>query len=424
MKVFKFGGASIKDAASVRNVFKVLQNFRQEDLVIVVSAMGKTTNALEEILGSYINSKNEIFDQIQKLHDFHFGILKELFSDKSHRIYNEVEIALSQLEIITQSSSDDEYNKLYDKIVPFGELISTKIISAFLEDQDYSNEWLDARKLVRTDTNFRFARVDWEITQNLIKEAIKPSQNYVVQGFIGSDRDFNPTTLGREGSDYTASIFAFSLDADEVIIWKDVPGILNGDPKIFSNTQLLHQMSFKEAIELAYYGASVIHPKTIQPLRKKGIPLFVRSFLNPENPGTRVGDGLDLDPFLPCFIKKENQALITISTTDLAFIVEDHLSMIYKIFHDFGVRVNLSQNTAVSTSFCINNDAIVCPKILNALQLDFTTSFNTNASLYTVRHYDEKSKMIVKDSGKVLLEQISRNTYQVVTVPLKKEEEN
>lgn len=418
MKVFKFGGASIKDAASVRNVFKVLQHFRNEDLVIVVSAMGKTTNALEGILESYINSKNELESKIQDLRDFHVGILNELFINKDHRIYNEVEIALSQLEIITQSPSEEDYNKLYDKMVPFGELISTKIISAFLLDQDYSNNWLDARKMIKTDKNYRFARVDWEQTQQLISAAITPSQNYVVQGFIASDMDFNSTTLGREGSDYTASIFAYSLDADEVIIWKDVPGILNGDPKVFSNTDLLHQMSFKEAIELAYYGASVIHPKTIQPLRKKGIPLFVRSFLNPENPGTRVGNGLDLDPFLPCFIKKENQALITISTRDLAFIVEDHLSMIYKIFHDFGVRVNMSQNTAVSTSFCINNDAIICPKILKALQSEFTTSFNTNASLFTVRHYDEKSKIIVKDSGTVLLEQISRNTYQVVTIPL------
>lgn len=417
MKVFKFGGASIKDAASVRNVFKVLEHFSNEDLLIVVSAMGKSTNALEGILESFIKGKEDLSKRIQNLRDFHFEILKELFPDKSHRIYNEVEITITQLEIITQSPSDEDYNLLYDKVVPHGEIISTKIISAFLSDQDYSNEWLDARKLIKTDHNYRFARVDWPQTQGLIGERVKTGENYIVQGFISSDAEGNSTTLGREGSDYTASIFAYSLDVEEVIIWKDVPGILNGDPKIFENTELLHQLSFKEAIELAYYGASVIHPKTIQPLRKKEIPLFVRSFINPENPGTRVGNGLDLDPFLPCFIKKENQALITISTKDLAFIVEDHLSMIYKIFHEFGVRVNMSQNTAVSTSFCINNDAIVCPKILKALQSEFTTSFNTNASLYTVRHYDEKSKMIVKDSGKVLLEQISRNTYQVVTIP-------
>ena len=417
MKVFKFGGASIRDAASVRNVFNVLKHYRNEDLLIVVSAMGKSTNALESILESYIKGKKDLSEGIENLRAFHFEILKELFPNKTHRIYNEVEITLSQLEIITQTRSEEDYNLLYDKIVPHGEIISTKIISAFLDDQDYSNEWLDARKLVKTDKNHRFARVDWEQTQNLIQEKVKPGKNYVVQGFIASDEDCNSTTLGREGSDYTASIFAYSLNADEVIIWKDVPGILNGDPKVFEKTELLNQLSFKEAIELAYYGASVIHPKTIQPLRKKGIPLFVKSFINSKDPGTRVGNGLDLEPFLPCFIKKENQALITISTKDLAFIVEDHLSKVYNIFHEFGVRVNLSQNTAVSTSFCINNDPIICPKILKALQTEFSTTFNTGANLFSVRHYDEKSKMIVKESGKVLLEQISRNTYQVVTIP-------
>lgn len=417
MKVFKFGGASIKDAASVRNVYQVLQYFAKENLVIVVSAMGKTTNALENILQSYIQTDAKLETQINELRTFHEEILKQLFTDKTHRIFNEVEIALTQLSIITQSPSEEDYNKLYDKIVPFGEIISTKIISAFLEDQNYSNTWLDARKLVQTDANHRFARVDWEATQTLIKERVDQNKNYVVQGFIGSDSGHNPTTLGREGSDYTASIFAYSLEAEEVIIWKDVPGILNGDPKVFNDSKLIHQLSFKEAIELAYYGASVIHPKTIQPLRKKSIPLYVRSFLNPTDPGTRVGDGLDLDPFMPCFIKKDKQALITISTTDLAFIVEDHLSMIYTIFHEFGVRVNMSQNTAVSSSFCINNDPVICPKILQALQSEFITTFNTDASLYTVRHYDEKSKGLVKDSGKVLLEQISRNTYQVVTIP-------
>lgn len=417
MKVFKFGGASVKDAKSVRNVFKVLDHFRKDDLVIVVSAMGKTTNALEEILLSYLNSSPNLSNQITELRDFHFDIVKELFPDAEHRIYNEVEIALTQLEISTQSELEDDYNRLYDKIVPFGEIISTKIISAYLEDQSYTNEWLDARKLVRTDKNYRFARVDWEQTIGLISDRVKAGNNYLVQGFIGADADHESTTLGREGSDYTASIFAYSLNAEEVIIWKDVPGILNGDPKVFKDTELLHQLSFREAIELAYYGASVIHPKTIQPLRKKGIPLFVRSFLNPKDSGTRVGNGLDLDPFLPCFIRKENQALITISTKDLAFIVEDHLSMIYKIFHEFGVRVNMSQNTAVSSSFCINNDPVICPKILKALKSEFVTSFNTDANLFTVRHYDEKSKQIVKESGKVLLEQISRNTYQVVTIP-------
>lgn len=415
MRVFKFGGASIKDADSVRNVLTVLQNYSGEDLVIVVSAMGKTTNRMEQILKAFLEEDGSLDSKLQELRSFHFDILKDLFPNPEHRVYNEVEITFSQLEIILQGKQEGNYNKLYDLIVPFGELISTKIISAFLSENQNDNEWLDARKLVRTDSNYRFARIEWEQTSELVTEALAKGQCFIVQGFIGSDAEQNSTTLGREGSDYTASIFAYVLDADEVIIWKDVPGVLNGDPKVFEDTQLLNQLSFREAIELAYYGASVIHPKTIQPLKRKDIPLKVKSFLKPKNEGTTISNGLDLEPVLPCYIQKTGQVLISLSTKDLAFIVEDHLSIIYRIFHDFGVRVNLSQNTAVSSSFCINHDAVVTPQLLEALKAEFRTSYNENVNLYTVRHYDDEAKEKVRQTGKVLLEQISRNTYQVVT---------
>lgn len=415
MKVFKFGGASVKDADSVRNVANVLGHFPGEEILIVVSAMGKTTNALEELVQKFYNGKEGCDEIIKNIRDSHFAIIHELFPSDEHRVHNDIEILITQLQIITQGEPGESFNQVYDQIVSFGELISTKIVSSYLNSSGYQNKWLDARRLIRTDQNYRFARVDWNFTQRMVKDTIKPGNRYVIQGFIGSDDDLNPTTLGREGSDYTASVLGYVLGAEEVVIWKDVPGVLNGDPKVFDNVELLNEISYREAIELAYYGASVIHPKTIQPLQKKLIPLRVKSFVNPSETGTLIREGSDLDPFLPCFIKKDNQTLITISTRDLAFIVEDHLSMIYKTLHQFGVRVNMTQNTAVSSSFCINNDPITVPKLIEELGKDFDITYNEGVNLYSVRHYNDDAVARVKKSGEMLLEQISRNTYQVVT---------
>ncbi len=415
MKVFKFGGASIKDADSVRNVANVLSHYPGEEILVVVSAMGKTTNALEKLVQLFYDRKEGGSEIIKELKDYHFNIINALFAPDEHRVHSDVETLFMQLEIILGGKPEGHYNQVYDRIVSFGELISTKIVSSYLNSSDYQNKWLDARRLIRTDQNYRSARVDWKFTARMVKETITPGNRYVIQGFIGSDDDLRPTTLGREGSDYTASVLGYVLDAEEVVIWKDVPGVLNGDPKVFSNTELLHEISYREAIELAYYGASVIHPKTIQPLQEKKIPLGVKSFLNPSQPGTIIREGSDLNPKLPCFICKGEQVLITIATRDLAFIVEDHLSKIYKIFHQYGVRVNMSQNTAVSSSFCINFDPITTPKLIEELHKDFDTTFNEKVTLYSVRHYDESAKERVKNTGEILLEQISRHTYQVVT---------
>lgn len=416
MKVFKFGGASIKDADSVKNVANVLNHFPGEEILIVVSAMGKTTNALEQIVEGFFNQEGDQMPLIDDIRQYHLNIINQLFPADEHRVHNDVEILLSQLEIICQGKPDGNYNMIYDRIVSYGELISTKIISSYLNSSGYQNKWLDARRLIRTDQNYRFARVQWNFTERMVTETIHPGNRYVVQGFIGSDDDLNPTTLGREGSDYTASVLAYILNATEVVIWKDVQGVLNGDPKVFDNTELLRSISYREAIELAYYGASVIHPKTIQPLQNKGIPLKVRSFINPSNSGTTISEGADLDPLLPCFIKKDKQVLLTISTRDLAFIVEDHLSMIYKIFHQYGVRVNMSQNTAISSSFCINYDPITTPKMIEELNSEFELKTTENVRLYTVRHYNDEARERVRKTGNVLREQIGPNTYQVVTV--------
>lgn len=414
MKVFKFGGASIRDARSVRNLLKVLEHFAHQELVIVVSAMGKTTNALEQVVQLHYEQSGEPQKALQELESQHLDLLAELIPEAAAPVYREVQDLFAQLRAILDSPPEGHYNQVYDRIVSFGELVSTKIISHFLALSGYQNRWLDARRLIRTDQNYRFARVDWNFTGRLLREIIEPGHSYVIQGFIGSDSDMQSTTLGREGSDYTASVIAYLLEAEEVSIWKDVPGVLNGDPKVFQNSVLLEAISYREAIELAFYGASVIHPKTIQPLQRKEIPLRVRSFMDPGQPGTRIGKGQDLQPRVPCFIRKENQILLTLATRDLAFIVEDHLSVIYKVFHQFGVRVNMSQNSAVSSSFCINDDPVTTPRLIEELQGDFEVSYNQGVQLYTVRHYDEPARQRVRSTGQVLLEQISRETYQVV----------
>jgi aspartate kinase len=415
MLVFKFGGASVKNADAVKNVERVLSLFPMEDIVVVVSAMAKTTNALEKIVQAYFDQGTHDASVLDQVKEFHYQIMEELFPSRNEKLHQVISGLFSQLDALLKSPPEGGYNQIYDRIVSFGELLSTRIVSAFLTEEGLDNTWLDARQLIKTDQNYRFARIDWNYTSRLLKDRIKPGKRYVIQGFIASDDDLRPTTLGREGSDYTASVIGFIMESDEVVIWKDVPGVLNGDPKTFDNTSLLEQISYREAIELAYYGASVIHPKTIQPLQRKGIPLKVKSFLNPEGEGTLIGGDIPLVPMIPCFIKKENQALLTVSTRDLAFIVEDHLSMIYKLFHQHGVRVNMTQNTAVSSSFCINYDPVTTPKLVEDLEREFDIRFIEDVNLYSVRHYDEASQKRVKNSGEVLIEQISPGTYQVVT---------
>jgi aspartate kinase len=414
MKVFKFGGASVKDSAGVKRVASVLGYFSQDDILVVVSAMGKSTNALEKIVGFYIaedlQSCNESIMQLEK---YHFDIIADLNFPSDALIFTEIDQLFSQLKLKLGTKIDGGFNKVYDQIVSFGELLSTKIVSAYLNQNSYNNLWLDARQLIKTDQNYRFARVDWLYTERMLQESVQIGARYLTQGFIASDDMGNTTTLGREGSDYSASIIAYCLDALEVVIWKDVPGVLNGDPKVFTNTILLNQINYREAIELAFYGASVIHPKTIQPLQEKGIPLKVKSFENPEAAGTAISEGLSLEPMAACFIKKDHQLLIKVSTRDLAFIAEDHLSKIYQLFHQFGARVNLSQHSAVSSSFCINYDTINAEPLCRELAKSFDLIKNGGISLFTIRHHNASAREEIKNRGKVLLEQITEGTYQV-----------
>jgi len=377
-KVFKFGGASIKDVESIKNVGEILQSYKNDDLVVVFSAIGKVTNMLEVVVEQYVKQTAKANDALQKVKDFHTDIVGELF-DENHAIYNEVNNLFVEIEWALEDEPNQDYGYDYDQIVSIGEFLSTKIMSAYLATINFENNWFDVRDLIRTDNTYRNAKVDWETTTTFIKNKLK-AKHCITQGFLGCTSENFTTTLGREGSDFTAAILAFSIDAEEVVIWKDVPGMMNADPKHFSDATLLDKISFDEAIELAYFGAKVIHPKTIQPLKQKGIPLYIKSFVRPSESGSKISEGIATSPKIPSYIVKENQILISISDTSLSFIVETHMSKIFSLLSKHSVRVNMMQNSAVSFSICVDNDAHKIPRLLEDLKNDFEVFFNDGLS--------------------------------------------
>jgi aspartate kinase len=415
MKIFKFGGASVKDAAGVRNVYEVLQKVGFEEVVLVVSAMGKTTNALELVIKNYFEKSPELQASVQEVKKYHNQIVMDLFEDENHAVYNATNTLFADLDYFLNSNKSPNYNFVYDQIVSFGELISTTIIAHYMDYRGIKSQWLDVRDFIKTDTNYRDATVNWELTQKNIAKHVKKKVLNVTQGFLGSDDNNFTTTLGREGSDYTAAIFAYCLNAESVTIWKDVPGVMNADPRYFENASLLNQISYHEAIELAFYGATVIHPKTLQPLQKKEIPLFVKSFINPLLPGTSVSKGVDLEPYLPCYIIKKNQLLLSLSSIDFSFIMEENISEIFALLHQFKIKVSLIQNSAISFSICIEDKFGNFNELRNVLAKKFKVEYNENVSLYTIRHFDEKAAQMVEQNKVVLLKQVSRETMQIVT---------
>ena len=415
MKIFKFGGASVKDAAGVRNVYEVLQKVGFEEVLLVVSAMGKTTNALELVIKNYFDTAPELQASVQEVKKYHNQIVMDLFDEENHPVYQAINALFSDLDYFLNFNKSPNYNFVYDQVVGFGELISTTIISHYMNYRGIKSEWLDVRDFIKTDTNYRDATVDWELTQKHIAKKIKKKVLNVTQGFLGSDENNFTTTLGREGSDYTAAIFAYCLNAESVTIWKDVPGVMNADPRYFENASLLNQISYHEAIELAFYGATVIHPKTLQPLQKKEIPLFVKSFINPLLPGTSVSKGVDLEPYLPCYIVKKNQLLLSLSSIDFSFIMEENISEIFALLHQFKIKVSLIQNSAISFSICIEDKFGNFNELKSVLSKKFKVTYNDNVSLYTIRHFDEKAAQMVEQNKVVLLKQVSRQTMQIVT---------
>jgi len=415
MRIFKFGGASVKDAEAIRNVHSVLQTVGFEDVLLVISAMGKTTNALEIVIKNYFDKSPELQSSIQEVKKYHNQILLDLFEDDKNAVFKDVNSLFSYLDHFISQNKSPNYNFVYDQIVSFGELISTTIISHYMGFMGIKTQWIDVRNLIKTDNNYRDANVDWDTTQKLISKNVKKKILNVTQGFLGSDENNFTTTLGREGSDYTAAIFAYCLNAESVTIWKDVPGVMNADPRYFENARLLNQISYREAIELAFYGATVIHPKTLQPLQKKEIPLFVKSFINPTLPGTSVSKGADLEPHLPCFILKKNQLLLSLSSIDFSFIMEENISEIFALLHDYKMKVSLIQNSAISFSVCIDDKFGNFNALKSILSKKFKISYNENVSLFTIRHFDEKAAQIVEKNKIVLLKQVSRETMQIIT---------
>lgn len=418
MKVFKFGGASVKDAPSVRNIKNVIQGFQSDRLLVVVSAMGKTTNALEEITAALFDKDlNRFRELVQERKDFHLAIIADLFPDKLHPIYTEVKDIFNDLGNRTGNNLAENYDFEYDQIVSLGEVVSTKIIQAFLALERNDTVWVDARRLVRTNNNYRYADVNWQKTEALITQMnsdYAQKNILVTQGFLGHTDEGFTTTLGREGSDFTAGIFAYCLNADSVTIWKDVPGMLNADPKWFDNTIKLDKISFKEAIELAYYGASVIHPKTIKPIQNKGIPLYVKSFLNPSADGTVIQESTDSDSLIPSFIFKMNQVLISFTPKDFSFIVEDNMRRIFQVLAEVGARINVMQNSALSFSICLDMDLRKLELIMDKLSEEFEVKYNDGLELVTIRHYDQATIHRVTEKKDILLEQKTRQTVRIV----------
>ena len=413
MKVFKFGGASIKDASSIKNILEIISNYSNDNLLIVVSAMGKTTNALEKVVENYFKNKSELKSSILEVLNFHIDICNELFP-KNHLIFSDINSIFQKINTFINSNKSPSYSFVYDQLVSNGELISSKIIYNYMTFKNIESSFIDARDCIKTDSNFRGGNVKWDLTNKTIKQMFNDSNTNITQGFIASDKNNFNVTLGREGSDYSAAIFAYALNAESLSIWKDVPGLLNADPKFFSNTKLLKHISYSETIELAFYGASIIHPKTLQPLQKKEIPLNVKSFKNPESNGTKISKGIDIDPLVPCYIFKDNLILLKLSSLDFSFMVEQNISKIFKELHDSKMKVDVIQNSAISFSVCFFDKYGNLNDLISRLEGKFKIEINKNVSLFTIRHFDEKSIKKISYKRKLLLEQRTEKTIRLI----------
>ncbi len=422
MKVFKFGGASVKDAAAVKNIATILHNNAPKQLVIVVSAMGKTTNALEKVLQAWFSNDEALQQHINEVITYHHQIISELFPDKNNPVYFKTDLLFGELEGHLCTPPSPNFDFEYDQVVSFGELISTTIVGEYLIMQGFNCQWFDVRGLIRTDDTWRDANINWSVTSQQVNNLLVPFLENdgkephiaLTQGFIGASEAGHTTTLGREGSDYTAAILSHVLNAAEMTVWKDVPGVLNADPKYFENTTLINHISYREAIELTYYGASVIHPKTIKPLQNKSIPLRVRSFISPSAPGTTINATTSEDDAIPGIILKSNQVLLSFSPKDFSFIAEDNLSQIFSALAECGIRVNMMQVSAITFSICMDENERKMDKLTALLGEKFAYRYNNGLQLITIRHYDQVTINRILNGRQLLVEQRSRQTAQFV----------
>lgn len=416
MKVFKFGGASVKNADAIRNVTNILKSYQSEELVIVISAFGKMTNALEDVINAYFHQQADLPEKLAFVKNYHLSVMNDLFED-DHAVFTKVEAWFDKINDYVNQPVTETYDCVYDQIVSRGELLSTTIVQQFLAENGLASNWVDARQLIRTDDTYREGKVDWDVTPQQFKEVVTPllSQGFVVtQGFIGSNEAGQTVTLGREGSDYTAAIAAYCLDAEDMTVWKDVPGILTADPRLFKNVTKLDRLSFREAIEMTYYGAKVIHPKTIKPLQNKSIPLMVKSFINPAGEGTMISENLQ-SAYPPVVVVEKNQALIQVARKDFSFVDEESLSKLFHLFAQHRIKVNMMQNTAIGFSICINN----VPERVSGLMNDLKKRYkvfkdDNNVELITVRHYHENILEQLKHGKMLLLEERLPATSKMV----------
>lgn len=415
MNVYKFGGASVKDAEGVKNLFKII-NTQKSNLIVVVSAMGKMTDALEVLCNNYFFKNGELEQPLNNIKDYHLGIVRDLFPDPEHEIYTTLNNFFSKLQDIIHSESSLCYDYEYDRIVCFGELLSTAIVSALMEKMGRKNKFIDIRRCLKTDMNYRNANIDLELSAQLCKKSFTFQDTfiYVTQGFIAGTTTNQTTTLGREGSDYTAAILANLLDAESVTIWKDVPGIMNADPKCYERVEIIHKLSYKEAIELSHCGAKVIHPKTIKPIKNKKIPLYVKSFLNPDDHGSVIREMDEKLELPPIYINKNDQLLLTLTPRDFSFIAEEKLSKIFALLAKYRLKLTLMQNSAISFSFCIDNNDSVFDDFIRELKEEYEVLYNKDVRLVTIRHYNEQIIQELIGTQQALVEQRSRLTARFV----------
>ncbi|PWS33804.1 aspartate kinase [Pedobacter paludis] len=416
MDIFKFGGASVKDADGVKNLANIVRDYKKGKLLIVISAMGKITNKLEELTQAFLAQSDQTHSIFEEIKHFHFSIIEALFEGNPNPVYDDVANTFVEIEWLIEDEADSNPDYIYDQIVSIGEVVSTKIVAAWLNESGSKALWADARNFIQTDNTYREGKVDWDKTNQIIQKDLIPLLNeniIVTQGFIGGTSENYTTTLGREGSDYSAAIFASCVNADALTIWKDVPGVLNADPKWFDETEKIPQLSYHDAIELTYYGATVIHPKTIKPLQNKGIPLFVRSFIQPEGAGTAITKENNPLP-VPSFIFKVNQALISIFPKDYSFIIEENLSNIFELFHKHKIKINTMLNSAISFSVSVDDNTDKIEKLIQALASEFTVKYNKGLELVTIRYYNQQTIDRVTIDKEILLEVKSRHTCQMV----------
>lgn len=417
MNIYKFGGASVRDAQSIRNLLNILNN-QKNNLVIVVSAMGKMTDALEVLCNSYFHKTGNAAQALHNIKEFHYNIIRELFGDNECPARQKTDAHFANLQSILDGEPSLCYDYEYDRIISFGELLSTTIIGCYLDKQGRKTKFIDIRKCLKTDQNYRNANVDMELSVLLCKKTFTFQDTflYITQGFIAGTTTNQTTTLGREGSDYTAALLANLLDAESVTIWKDVPGIMSADPKIYENTQIISKLSYKEAIELSNCGAKVIHPKTIKPLQNKKIPLFVKSFLQPEAPGSVIRELDEKLKLPPIYIDKDHQLLLTLNPRDFSFIAEEKLSAIFAVLAKYRLKLNLMQNSAISFSFCIDYNEAVFQNFINELKQEYEILYNKDVKLITIRHYNDDIIRRLTENKNILVEQRSRLTARFIVI--------